>query len=84
MRVALLANLKKNAPTWPGIAADRWDELDSEKTVEAIAAALQTRGHTVTFLEGTPALASDLAKLRPDHRDQDLQHRSGQEWGSAG
>ncbi|MFZ4850092.1 MAG: D-alanine--D-alanine ligase family protein [Caldilinea sp.] len=66
MRVALLANLKKNAPTWPGIAADRWDELDSEKTVEAIAAALQSRGHTVTFLEGTPTLASDLAKLRPE------------------
>mgnify|MGYP006137852253 CR=1 FL=1 len=41
MRVALLANLQKNAPTWPGMPADRWDDLDSEATIEGILAARQ-------------------------------------------
>jgi hypothetical protein len=31
MRVAVLANLKKNAPTWEGMLPDQWDDLDSEK-----------------------------------------------------
>ena len=40
MHVALLANLKKNAPTWPGISPDYWDDLHPEQTIEALAAAL--------------------------------------------
>jgi hypothetical protein len=32
LRVALLANLKKNAPHWEGMAPDQWDDLDSEST----------------------------------------------------
>ncbi len=32
-RVALLANLKKNAPHHEGMSQDRWADLDSEKTV---------------------------------------------------
>lgn len=66
MNVALLANLKKNAPTWPGMSTDRWDDLDSEKTIEAIAAALEAGGHCVTFLEGDGTLVSQLQRLRPD------------------
>lgn len=66
MRVALLANLKKNAPHWPGISPDYWDDLDSEATIEAIMAALRSHGHDVTFLEGNADLPQKLAKLRPD------------------
>jgi D-alanine-D-alanine ligase len=66
MRVALLANLKKNAPTWEGIAEDQWDDLDSEKTIQAIACALESGGHEVTFLEGDTTLYDSLRKLRPD------------------
>ena len=66
MRVALLANLKKNAPQWPGISPDYWDDLDSEVTIEAIMAALRANGHDVTFLEGNLELPQKLIKLKPD------------------
>jgi len=66
MRVALLANLIKNAPTWPGMPEDRWDDLDSEETIEAILAAMETRGHQVTFLEGNLSLFETLPKYKPD------------------
>ena len=61
MRVALLANLKKNAPHWPGISPDHWDDLDSEATIEAIMAAMRTNGHEVSFIEGDTRLISPLA-----------------------
>lgn len=66
MHVALLANLKKNAPTWPGISPDYWDDLDSEETIEAISAALFSRGHRVTFLEGDATLYDKLRQVKPD------------------
>ncbi|MDD3829283.1 MAG: D-alanine--D-alanine ligase [Anaerolineae bacterium] len=66
MRVAVLANLKKNAPTWPGMSPDRWDDLDSEETIQAIMAALESRGHRATFLEGDATLLDNVRKLRPD------------------
>jgi D-alanine-D-alanine ligase len=66
MNVALLANLKKNAPTWPGMSPDRWDDLDSEETIEDILDALKAAGHQVTFLEGDVMLYHKLQKLKPD------------------
>lgn len=66
MRVALLANLKKNAPTWPGMSPDHWDDLDSEETIEAISKALETGGHHVTLLEGDATLYDSLRKVSPD------------------
>jgi D-alanine-D-alanine ligase len=66
MHVALLANLKKNAPTWEGMQPDRWNDLDSEETIEAITAALQASGHEVTFLEGDLSLVQRLPQVRPD------------------
>ena len=66
MHVALLANLKKNAPTWEGISPDRWDDLDSEETIEALTRALESGGHRVTFLEGDIGLAKTVAQVRPD------------------
>ncbi len=66
MHVALLANLKKNAPTWPGISPDYWDDLDSEETIEAISAALASQGHRVTFLEGDVTLYDTLRQTNPD------------------
>jgi len=66
MHIALLANLKKNAPTWPGISPDHWDDLDSEETIQAISDALQVGGHQVTFLEGDVTLFDNLRKLKPD------------------
>ncbi len=66
MHVALLANLKKNAPTWPGMSPDHWDDLDSEETIEALMAALESGGHRVTFLEGDVTLFDRLKEVKPD------------------
>ncbi len=66
MRVAVLANLQKNAPTWPGMPEDRWDDLDSEETIQALIAALEAGGHEATFLEGNLSLTETLPKLNPD------------------
>ncbi|GIK41779.1 MAG: hypothetical protein BroJett011_56120 [Chloroflexota bacterium] len=66
MHVALLANLKKNAPTWPGMSPDYWDDLDSEETIEAISSALASRGHNITFLEGDVTLYDNLRQVKPD------------------
>ncbi|MFO7661064.1 MAG: hypothetical protein R6X18_00580 [Chloroflexota bacterium] len=66
MRVALLANLIKNAPIWPGMPADRWDDLDSEETINAILVALEANGHQATFLEGDLTLLETLPKLKPE------------------
>lgn len=66
LKIALLANLKTNAPHRPGEPRDRWSELDSEQTVEAIASALREGGHEVTFLEGDKNLYHKLERGRFD------------------
>jgi D-alanine-D-alanine ligase len=66
MHVALLANLKKNAPEWEGMSPDRWDDLDSEETIQAMTGALETCGHQVTFLEGNMTLVDRLSTIKPD------------------
>jgi D-alanine-D-alanine ligase len=53
MRIAVLANLKKNAPKWEGMSGDQWDDLDSPRTAEAIVAALQGNGHEAVFVEAS-------------------------------
>ena len=66
MKVAVLANLKKNAPSWPGMAPDRWDDLDSEETIQSIMQAIESGGHEVTFLEGNLSLFETLPRVKPD------------------
>lgn len=66
MHVALLANLKKNAPTLPGTSPDHWDDLDSDETIQAISDALEAGGHHVTFLEGDVTLFDNLRRVKPD------------------
>lgn len=65
MRIAVLANLKKNAPPWEGMASDQWDDLDSEKTIHSLMGALEAGGHETTFLEGDVTLYENLSKLKP-------------------
>jgi D-alanine-D-alanine ligase len=65
MKVVLLANLKKNAPTWPGIPPDQWDDLDSWETIQAITVALEKAGHRVTFLEGDQTLYNNIRAVNP-------------------
>ncbi len=65
-RVAVLGNLKKNAPTWEGMPVDQWDDLDSEKTVTALVEAIESGGYTAEFLEGDLSLVDSLPKFKPD------------------
>lgn len=65
-RIAVLANLKKNAPKLLGMPLDQWDDLDSEKTVQAIVDAIRIAGHECEFLEGDITLIDSLRKYKPD------------------
>jgi D-alanine-D-alanine ligase len=65
-RVALLANLKSNAPHFDGIPDDQWADLDSDSTVEALVEAIQSGGHECEFMEGNTTLFETLRKYNPD------------------
>ena len=66
LKVAVLANLKKIAPKFPGMAEDHWADLDSESTVEALVAAIKAGGHQAVFREGNADLYDQLRADRPD------------------
>ncbi|NWF70843.1 MAG: ATP-grasp domain-containing protein [Chloroflexi bacterium] len=70
MRIAVLANLKKNAPTWDGMVADQWDDLDSSKTTDSMIAVLRAAGHEADFFEAQIApphnLMERLLAYQPD------------------
>jgi D-alanine-D-alanine ligase len=65
-RVALLANLKTNAPHFEDMPEDQWADLDSEKTVNSLVEAIRLGGHTCEFLEGNASLFDTLRKFKPD------------------
>ena len=65
-KVALLANLKTNAPHFEGMPEDQWDDLDSETTVNALVEAIRAGGHTCEFLEGDLTLYDTIRKFKPD------------------
>jgi D-alanine-D-alanine ligase len=65
-RVALLANLKSNAPKFDGMPEDQWDDLDSDRTVNALVNAIRAGGNTCEFLEGNTSLFETLPKFKPD------------------
>lgn len=66
LKVALLANLKVNAPHWEGMQEDQWDDLDSEKTITAILEAISADGYICEFLEGDRSLLTTIPKFKPD------------------
>jgi len=66
IRVALLANLKQNAPVFDGMVEDQWADLDSEKTVNTLVEAIRSSGHICEFLEGDSTLVETLPKFKPD------------------
>jgi D-alanine-D-alanine ligase len=65
-RVALVANLKNNAPLIEGMTPDHWADLDSERTVNALVEAIRAGGHTCEFLEGNITLVDTVQKYHPD------------------
>ena len=66
LRVALLANLKKNAPHFEGMPTDQWDDLDSEETILALVEAIKTGGHYCEFLEGNATIIDTIRKYKPN------------------
>lgn len=66
LSVALLANLKVNAPRTEDMPSDQWDDLDSERTINALVEAIKTCGYDCEFLEGDLSLLTNLQKYRPD------------------
>ncbi len=64
--VALLYNLKQNAPHENGEPWDKWNELDSEKTVAGIERALRAGGHEVVAMEGDKDLPKKLEHYKVD------------------
>ena len=65
-RVALLANLKVNAPKFEGMPEDQWDDLDSERTINALIDSIRAGGHVCEFLEGDLSLFHTLPLFKPD------------------
>jgi D-alanine-D-alanine ligase len=65
-KVALLANLKTNAPMMVGMPDDQWDDLDSEKTIDALINAIRAGGNVCEFLEGDITLFDAIRKFKPD------------------
>lgn len=66
LNVALLANLKQNAPKIQGGPPDAWADLDSESTIRDIAAALEAAGHRVYPMEGDASLYQRLRRIPID------------------
>jgi D-alanine-D-alanine ligase len=66
LRVAVLANLKKNAPSHGDMPKDAWDDLDSDVTINAIVSSLEDCGHRAEFLEGNLSLVETLPRVKPD------------------
>ncbi len=70
MRIAVLANLKDNAPTWEGMPPDQWDDLDSHKTIDGIVEVLRGAGYETDFFEASLQppfnLVQELQKFKPD------------------
>lgn len=66
LRVAVLHNLKSNAPPDGDRPADALAELDIESNIEAYCAALASRGHQVLALDGNAGLPAVLRRKRID------------------
>ncbi len=65
-RVAVLANLKENAPVFDGMSEDQWDDLDSESTVLSLVNAIREGGHQADFLEADDSIIDTVRDYKPD------------------
>jgi len=65
-RVAVLANIKANAPAYEGMSEDQWDDLDSESTVLSLVNAIRAGGHECEFLEADESIIDTIRSYKPD------------------
>jgi D-alanine-D-alanine ligase len=66
MKIAVLANLKKNVPLREGAPPDEDVEYDREETVQAIIDSLNLVGHKAFFLEADESLLDTIRKVKPE------------------
>ena len=66
MNIAVLANLKEDAPVNKEDPPGRWDDLDDRGTVDAILLALTELGHNAQYFPATLDSINDLRKFTPD------------------
>jgi len=66
MKIAILANLKEDAPVNPEDPPGRWDDLDDRKTVDAIQTSLAELGHEARYFPATLDSIPELKKFSPD------------------
>lgn len=66
MKIAVLANLKEDAPINPDEPPGRWDDLDEMITIEAILDSLQRLGHTARYFPATLESIENIRNFNPD------------------
>lgn len=65
MRISLVYNLRKD-PKNEGLPDDYYSEFDSAETVESIAAAIRSNGHTVSLIEADSQIVDKLTLEAPE------------------
>lgn len=66
MKVAVLANLKEDAPLSPEDPPGRWDDLDDQETVNMILESLRSLGHEAKYFPAEIESIEALKQFNPD------------------
>ena len=66
MKVAVLANLKDDAPLSPEDPPGHWDDLDDKETVDMILDSLQSIGHQAKYFPAGLESVESIKKFHPD------------------
>ena len=66
MKIALLANLKDDAPINPEDPPGRWDDLDDQITIDEILKSLKELGHEGKYFPAELESIEKLKQFRPD------------------
>jgi D-alanine-D-alanine ligase len=66
MKIALLANLKEDAPISPEDPPGRWDDLDEPETVQAILSSLKALGHEAKYFPAGIQSVEAIREYKPD------------------
>ncbi len=66
MRIAVLANLRQDAPVSPDDPPGKWDDLDVPLTIQSISQALTAPHRIVEYFPASLNLVEDLSRFQPD------------------
>jgi D-alanine-D-alanine ligase len=66
MKIGLSYDIKERTSKAEGLPEDAFEEYDSPETVEALAVAISSHGHTVLKLGGGSAFLKNVLEVKPD------------------